>query len=116
MLGAEIETYRGNKIVMVLVGGLGLCAALLVYISFTLSPPENDFKVVSLLLLALPVFLFCWLTSIRVTLHSDGISYRSLLGEKEMRWDAVDRFHYGATKRSVNFIPFPSARITTLNL
>ena len=43
--------------------------------------------------------------SIRVTLHSDGISYQSLFGEKEMRWDAMERFYYGATKQSVNFIP-----------
>ena len=53
----------------------------------------------------MPILLFLWLKSVQVTLHSDGISYRSLFGEKEMRWDALERFYYGATKQSVNFIP-----------
>lgn len=105
MLGAELETFRGNKIVMGLVVILGLGAASLVYVSFTTTPPDNGFKTLSLLLLAVPVLLFLWLKSVQVTLHSDGVSYRSMFGEKEMRWDAVERFYYGAIKQSVNFIP-----------
>ena len=52
-----------------------------------------------------PVFLFFWVKSVRVTFHTDGISYHSLFGEKEIRWDALERFEYGAVKQSVNFIP-----------
>ena len=105
MLGPELETFRGNKIVMGLVVILGLSAAWFVYIAFTTSSSDNGFKIFTLVILAFPVLLFLWLNSVQVTLHSDGISYRSLLGEKEMRWDAVERFYYGATKQSVNFIP-----------
>jgi len=105
MLGAELETFRGNRIVMGLVAMLGLGAASLVYVGFTANPPDNRFRIFTLLLLAVPVLLLFWLKSIQVTLHSDGVSYRSMFGEKEMRWDAVERFYYGATKRSVNFIP-----------
>lgn len=105
MLGTEIETFRGNKIVMGLVVILALGAAWVVYIAFTAHPPDNGFKTFSLLLLAVPVLLFIWLNSIQVALHNDGVSYRSLFGEKEMRWDAVERFYYEVIKRSVNFIP-----------
>ena len=105
MLGPEIETFRGNKIIMGVVVILALGAAWLVYVAFTANPRDSGFKTLSLVLLALPVLVFLWLRSIQVTLHSDGISYRSLFGEKEMRWDAVERFHYAATTRSVNFIP-----------
>jgi hypothetical protein len=105
MLGPELETFRGNKIAMALVIILGLGAASLVLAAFISTPPEKGFEIFTLLVLAGPVILFFWLMSIRVTLHSDGISYRSLFGEKEMRWDAMERFYYGATKQSVNFIP-----------
>jgi hypothetical protein len=109
MLGAEIETFRGNKLVVGLVAVLALGAAWLVYIAFTSPPPPSgtDYtgRILALILLAVPVLLFFWLNSIQVTLHSDGLSYRSLFGEKEMRWDEVERFYFGAVKERVNFIP-----------
>ncbi|MDA2913480.1 PH domain-containing protein [Acidobacteriia bacterium AH_259_A11_L15] len=41
--------------------------------------------------------LLAWLLSVRVSLHDDGITYRSLFGSKEMRWDEVERFYYGVS-------------------
>jgi hypothetical protein len=105
MLGPELETFKGNKIVMAVVVILGLFPLWLVYLSFTTVPPDKDFRIVSLAFVAVPAFFLVWLLSLRVTLHSDGMTYRSLFGEKEMRWDALERFGYEAIKRSVNFIP-----------
>jgi hypothetical protein len=90
---------------MVLVVMMGLSAVPLVCAAFTTAPSDNGFKTVTVLLLAVSVLLVIWLMSIRVTLHNDGISYHSLFGDKEMRWDALEQFYYGATKRSVNSIP-----------
>jgi Family of unknown function (DUF6585) len=104
MLGPELETYRGNMIVMTVVAILALGPAALVYLAFT-TIPDNGFRIFALALLAIPVFFILWLRSLRVSLHNDGISYRSLFSEKEMRWDAVERFGYEAIKRSINFIP-----------
>jgi hypothetical protein len=105
MLGPELETYKSNKLVMALVVILALGAAWLAYLAFTMPSSDSGSKVAALVALCVPVLLLVWLNSIQVTLHNDGVSYKSLLGEKEMRWDAVERFYYGATKQSVNFIP-----------
>ena len=105
MPGAELETFGGNKVVMGLVVVLALGTSWFVYAAFTTPSTDNGFRIFALTLMAGPVLLFFWLKSIQVTLHTDGISYRSMFGEKEMRWDVVERFYYGATKQSVNFIP-----------
>jgi hypothetical protein len=108
MLGPELETFNGNRIVLGLVIVLALGAAALVYAAFTSldgAVPDLIIKVLTLALLALMVFFFLSLRSLRVSLHNDGISYRSLLVDKEMRWEEVERFYYEAIKRSVNFIP-----------
>jgi hypothetical protein len=105
MLGAEIDTFRGNKIVMGLLVVLALATSWFVYAAFTTPSTDNGFKIFALSLFAVPVLLFFWLKSIQVTLHTDGISYHSMFGEKEMPWNTVERFYYGATKQSVNFIP-----------
>jgi hypothetical protein len=108
MLGPELETFNGNKIVLGLVILLGLGAGALVYAAFASldkAVPDLIIKVFTLALLALMVFFFLSLRSLRVSLHNDGISYRSLLVDKEMRWEEVERFYYEAIKRSVNFIP-----------
>ena len=105
MLGAELETFGGNKVVMGLVAVLALSISWFVYAAFTTPSTDNGFKIFALLLTAGPVLLFFWLKSIQVTLHTDGISYHSMFREMEMRWDAVERFYYTATKQSVHFIP-----------
>jgi hypothetical protein len=53
----------------------------------------------------LTLFLLHWLSSIRVGIHPDGISWVSSLKNKEMRWEEVRSLYYHATKMSVNFIP-----------
>ena len=40
-MGPELETFRGNKIVMAGVAGLGLIATVFVYIAFSIYPPDN---------------------------------------------------------------------------
>ena len=105
MLGAELETFGSNKVVIGLVVVLALGTSWFVYAAFTTPSTDNGFRIFALLLMAGPVLLFFWLKSIQVTLHTDGISYRSMFGGKEMRWDAVERFYYTATKQRVHFIP-----------
>lgn len=105
MLGSELETFGGNKVVMGLTVVLALATSWIVYAAFTTPANDYGFKIFALALMAGPVLFFFWLRSIRVALHTDGISYRSMFGEREMRWDAVERFYYGATKQSVHFIP-----------
>lgn len=105
MLGAERETFGGTKLGMGLAVALALAPAWFVYVAFTTPSTDNGFKIFALTLMAGPVLLFFWLKSIRVTLHADGISYHSMFSEKEMRWDAVERFYYGATQQSIHFIP-----------
>jgi hypothetical protein len=99
----ELETYKGNRGFMALAVLPGLIPALMLIVAFTDHHFHPTVALVALLLFAGPVLHFLWLMSIRVTLHKDGISYHTLFGEKELRWDAVDRFYYGATKRSANF-------------
>ena len=105
MLGAELETFGGNKIVIGLTAVLVLGTSLIVYAAFTMPSTDNGFKVFALTLMAGPALLFFWLKSIQVTLHTDGISYHSMFSEKEIRWDAVERFYYTATKQRLHFIP-----------
>jgi hypothetical protein len=103
-VGPELETYKGNKIVMAIVAILALWPAYIVYNAFTTSS-DKVFWASALLLMAVPGCFFVWLRYLQVSLHSDGICYRSLLEKKEMRWEEVERFYFEATKRSINFIP-----------
>ena len=93
MLGQELETYKGNKLIMV-VGSY--CwrwdQPMLVYSAFTTTPADNAYRIIALAVFVLPAFLFVWLNSLRVTLHSDGITYHTLFRDKEMRWDMLERF------------------------
>lgn len=105
MLGPEIETYRGNNIAIVVIALLGVAEGFLMFAALSAGPTDTAEKIAALLSLAPFVLLFFWVNSVRVTIHTDGVSYRSIFGEKEMRWDSLERFHYSATKQSVNFIP-----------
>jgi hypothetical protein len=55
-------------------------------------------------LVALTIFagLVFWFSRIRVALFSDGIQYRNLLGEKEIRWEEVERFYYEVTVHNIH--------------
>jgi hypothetical protein len=42
------------------------------------------------------LFAYSWLwTKTRVTLHEEGISYKSPFGEKDLRWDEITETRYG---------------------
>lgn len=104
--GPAIATYRGNKIVIAFSSVLALGCAFLAWMSLHASEADSpgDYRLylVAAILLAANVVRI-WKR--QVELHAEGISYRSLFGEKQMRWDALQKFYYSATKRSVNFIP-----------
>jgi hypothetical protein len=103
-MGPELETYKGNKFTMVAMLVLAAGVFFIGHLIAT-SSVSNGVRVFLLLLTVGLIFLFFWVKSVRVTLHSDGITYHTLLGTKEMRWDDLERFEYGAIKQSVNFIP-----------
>jgi hypothetical protein len=105
MLGPELETYTGNKLVIFFAALLAMGPAALLYFAFTTTPRDNAFRIIAAVLFALPAYYLAWLMSLRVTLHRDGITYHSLLSEKEMCWDRVERFGYEATRHSIHFIP-----------
>jgi len=105
MLGPNLETYGGNRFTMAaLVLTAAVCAAG-GYQACQATPRTHGLLLISVISSALAAVGFFHLRSLRVTLHTDGISYHSLFREKEMRWDQVERFDYWAVKRSVNFIP-----------
>jgi hypothetical protein len=43
------------------------------------------------LVLGFAVALFAWMLSLRLTVSSEGLSYRSLLGSRELRWADVEK-------------------------
>ncbi len=102
MLNPALETLQGNKY---LLGAFGVVAVLsLLVFDLQAAHDKQDWTAVSVWLLLLGLG-FAWVFSVRLSLHPDGISYQSLLGAKEMRWDDVERFYYSARRQSVNFIP-----------
>jgi hypothetical protein len=106
VFGPAITTHRGNKVVIGIAASLAVISAYLGWMSLHVpesdSPGDYQFYVAAAVILALYAF---WTSRKMVSLHAEGISYSNLLGEKQMRWDDVQKFYYSATKRSVNFIP-----------
>jgi hypothetical protein len=47
-------------------------------------------------IVALPIAVLCWLVSVQLAVDPVGVRYRSLFGEKGMRWDEVDELYAGA--------------------
>jgi hypothetical protein len=103
MLGVPVETFRGNKVVMLAVAALGAMITL-GWLSFD---SERTMATLWPLVMmdGLLAFNLYWLTTVEVVIYDGGISSRTVLGTAEMRWDEVARFYYSATKQSVNFIP-----------
>jgi hypothetical protein len=99
-------TYRGNRVVVGLFALLAAGSAFLVWMSLNSSEPDSpgDYRIYVVIALLLAAYAF-WTFKKMVTLHSEGIIYQNLAGEKQMRWDEVEKFFYSATKRSVNLIP-----------
>ncbi|HUJ33112.1 MAG TPA: DUF6585 family protein [Candidatus Acidoferrum sp.] len=106
MLSPALETYRGNRFALtqaslwflVSVGGLGAAQAY--------KPLDWQYlEMIAVALIGISAFFLCWLLTVRIGLHPDGISVQSFLGRKEVRWDEVDRFYYSAIQQRVNGIP-----------
>ncbi|MCH8164026.1 MAG: hypothetical protein IH889_00300 [Planctomycetes bacterium] len=95
MLSPPVETFKASKAILAIVVVLGFC-----FLYFAASV-----MLYALVVLGVFALLIFWLLSVSVMLYQDGISYRSLFGSKEMRWDEVERFYYSSVKRSINFIP-----------
>ncbi len=113
MLGQELETYQGNKVYMVGAVLLGVALAALAFIAYH-NGRHNDIIFGFLASLAIPASLFVWLKSLQVTLHSNGITYHSLFGEKEIRWDMVERFVYQAIKQTSHGAPIGTSYLFRL--
>lgn len=103
MLGVPVETFRGNKIVMagVLLIALGAGWGIME----SCEPGDNTCWVWLAIVISPLLFLLYWLSTVEITIYDGGISSKTFLGGKEMRWDDVARFTYSATRQSVNFIP-----------
>ncbi len=100
MLGMTVETFRGNKIIIIL---LALIALILGF--GIVADSEKYLRILSAVMLALMIFIIYWLWSVEITIFDVGILSKTFLDKKEMRWEDVTRFTYSATKQSVNFIP-----------
>ena len=100
MLGPELETFRSDKMVVATAAAEVLAPALAVIAAFTVSGLRGTAEVIVLACAVGPLLYVAWLYSRRVTLHIDGITYHTLFGEKQMRWDMIVRFDYEANKRS----------------
>lgn len=105
MYSGAMETYRAGRRAIVVVVAVSLVALLIV------GGAQNFPRLTAagwawvFVILVLAGWTLYWLSSVQVSLHTEGIRYQSCLGSQEMRWDEVDRFYYKATRRSVNFIP-----------
>ncbi|HXN52832.1 MAG TPA: DUF6585 family protein [Candidatus Acidoferrum sp.] len=104
MLGPVLDTYKINvrmtSIVVVL--GLVFCTPL------WFAAQETDSRTARIIFLGVLAFFILLITerlTARAYLHDNGISYRSILGQKEIRWVEVERLYYGAHRLSVHFIP-----------
>jgi len=49
-------------------------------------------------LAAIPTALLVWLVTVRLRVDTLGLEYRSIFGQKKMRWDEVDELYAGAVR------------------
>jgi Family of unknown function (DUF6585) len=103
MLGPEVETFGGNRATMLVWALIVAVLGLWFYWGLNLNPRQE--KIYLGILAGIIALILGLLNSIRLTLHTDGVSYQSWLRNKEMRWDALERFYFSSVKRSWNFIP-----------
>ena len=104
MLGPVIDTYKTN--IRMTVFAVVLAFIFCTPLWFATRKMDNrTVRVIFLAVLAFFVLLIAERFTARAYLHDDGISYRSILSQKEIRWLEVERLYYGAHRLSVNFIP-----------
>ena len=103
MFGPALETYKPNRYILVVLFGipvvmLGGVAAL--------GEQLDQSMFIGTLMVCLPFLVPAgWMLTVKLSLHEEGLTYQSMFGTREMRWDEVEKFYYSATKQSVNFIP-----------
>lgn len=104
MLGPEVEKYGPNVKVTVIAVILGA----LFCTPFWFGAKEAGNRTGWALFTAVASFfalLVMYLLSSRASLHVDGISTRSIFGEKEMRWVEVERFRFGSHQLIAAHVP-----------
>jgi hypothetical protein len=104
MLGPVLETYKTNVRTIAYTVALGaiFCTPLWFAAQKNRSAAE---RFVFLAVLAFFVLVIAERVTARACLHDNGISYRSILSYKEIRWVEVDRIYYGAHQLSAHLIP-----------
>lgn len=103
MLTGGETVFRGNR-----VGASVLLAVGVGFASLTVLAVTNlavDAAIVPAIVAVGCLLLGGWILTCRVTLDQLGITYRSVMGEMQMRWVDVEKMYYQATKESVNLIP-----------
>ncbi len=102
MLSPPIKTYKPNPFAS---GSLGLFGILILHTLLTEAVKDTNIQLALALILLACSVVIAWLLSLRLSIHEEGIYYRSLFGSQEMQWDQIDRFYYGAIKETSFFIP-----------
>ena len=109
VFGPPLATHGPKKIVVAIFALLAVGAFWLAWSALRQEGPDKSsgpFEAAICLAVALPLAAFALgMSRRRLTLFSEGLTYSSIFGEKQVRWDNIVRFHYQATKQSVNFIP-----------
>lgn len=100
-----IETFRTNKTTLGIVSIVSVFVAG-IFLGQIIEPGAGNFRLtIAFIVFGLVGFWIVWLISVRVSLHENGIAYRSLFSAKAILWADIDRFYYRAYKQSINFIP-----------
>jgi hypothetical protein len=109
VFGPPLATHGPNKIVVSILALMAAGAFLLIWSDLHRDGPDKadgTFDAAFHLAFAVPLAATAlWMSRRRVVIYPEGLSYSSLFGEKQVRWDDLLKFYYQATKRSVNFIP-----------
>jgi hypothetical protein len=104
MLGPVLDTYKTN----IRMTAFAVILAFIFCIPLWFAARETNSRtarIVFLAVLAFFVLLIAERLTARAYLHDDGISYRSILSQKEIRWVEVERLYYGAHRLSAYLIP-----------
>jgi hypothetical protein len=90
-LGPVIETYRGSRwaLGVAVPAVLGIVAA---------EYSRHGISLGTLGILALVAFVACLVLRARVTLHEEGLRWRSILGTEEILWGDVARLYFSVSR------------------
>jgi hypothetical protein len=109
VFGTPVATHGPRRIDVVVFALLAVGAFWLAWLALRQEGPDKTAgPYEAAICLAVGVSLAAlalWNSRRRVVLYPEGLSYSNLFGEKQIRWDDLDRFYYQATKQSINFIP-----------